>query len=154
MAPDDDVQGGDSLLSALEQALSGAEEWRPGSGSDAEAAQAAVPLASLPGRRPGEALETRTHPAAGPRALIRDCGTSRHPGRTHVLLVSEQAPLVLATSFDRLGQAVADRLGSDGFAWEEGVHLHVTAPGRVWEDVLRTARDAVAELATPDAQAG
>ncbi len=153
MAPDD-VQGDDALLSALQQALTGAEEWRPGPGPDDVPRGEGATLAALPGRRPGEALETRTHPAAGQRALVRDCGTSRLEGRTHVLLISEQAPLVLGVSFDRLGGAIADRLGSAGFDWEEVVHLHVTAPGRVWEDVLRTARDAVADLATPQAQAG
>ncbi|WNM24753.1 hypothetical protein [Demequina capsici] len=67
----------------------------PSEGPRATLDRAAMPSPALPGRRPGEALETRTHPAAGVRALVRDCGTSRLDGRTHVLLISDQAPLVL-----------------------------------------------------------
>ncbi|WNM24755.1 hypothetical protein [Demequina capsici] len=53
-----------------------------------------------------------------------------------------------------MAPAIAERLGSDGYTWEELVHLHVTAPGRVWEDVLRVARDTLAQLAEPQARAG
>ncbi len=143
----DDAQGNDALLAALAGALEDDASWSPG-------IETGAPLAALPGRHPGEALETRTHPVAGVRALISDCGTSRLDGHTHVLLISEQAPAALGPRFEALGPAIAERVGSDGFTWEGGVHLHVTAPGRVWEDVLRTARDAVAALAAPEAEAG
>ncbi|WP_062205350.1 hypothetical protein [Demequina salsinemoris] len=137
----------DALLAALAGALEDDAQWSPG-------VETGAPLAALPGRHPGEALENRTHPVAGVRAFISDCGTSRLEGRTHVLLISEQAPVALGDAFADLAPAIAERVGSDGYTWEGGLHLHVTAPGRVWEDVLRTARDAVAALAAPHAEAG
>ncbi len=138
----DDEQGDSALLAALAGALEDEADWTPGD-------ESGVARAHLPGRQPGEALENRTHPVAGARALIADCGTSRLDGRTHVLLIAEQARASLGERYDAMASEIAARVGSEGFEWEGDLHLHLTAPGRVWEDVLRTARDAVASLAGP-----
>ncbi|WP_084075349.1 hypothetical protein [Demequina sp. NBRC 110052] len=135
MAPDDDA-----LLDALAGALDTEENWSP-------AAPDAPPVRSLPGRHPGEALASRTRPVTGARALIVDCGTSRLDGATHVLWIAEDAPTVLGSRvFAELGQAIADRVGSSDYTWEGSDLLHLEAPDRTWEEVLRVARDAVASL--------
>lgn len=135
MAPDDDA-----LLDALAGALGTDEDWSPATAGEAV-------TRSLPGRHPGEALAARTQPVTGARALIVDCGTSRLDGATHVLWIAEDAPAVLGSRvYAELGQAIADRVGSSDYTWEGLDLLHLDAPDRTWEEVLRVARDAVASL--------
>ena len=65
-----------------------------------------------------------------------------------MLWIAEDAPKVLGSRvFAELGQAIADRVGSSDYTWEGSDLLHLDAPDRTWEEVLRVARDAVASLA-------
>lgn len=101
--------------------------------------------APLPGRVPGEALARQPETPLGPRAIILDCGISRRPHYTHVLLVSPSAESVLGShAFERLGEIVGRVVGVVGFEWEGIDRLHVTAPGLEWDELLREARDALA----------
>lgn len=101
----------------------------------------------LPGRRPGTHLAKAPSPTAGPAAVILDCGTSRHPDFTHVLLISPAAPDVLGEHrASRLGEVINTINGVSGFEWERGDHLHLRAPDFSHEDLLREARVIVAHM--------
>ena len=99
----------------------------------------------LPDRNPGEALSKPARLAVGPRAVILDCGTSRAPGYTHVLLISPSAE-AMGGSFmmENLGVIMGRVVGVEAYMWEGAELLHVRAPGLGWEDLLREAQDALA----------
>lgn len=102
---------------------------------------------SLPGRRPGTHLASAPSPTAGPAAVILDCGTSRHPNFTHVLLISPAAPHVLGEhGASRLGEVINTIAGVSAFEWEGGDHLHLLAPNFGHADLLREARVIVAHM--------
>ncbi len=105
--------------------------------------------ARLPGRVPGEALESlASHQSEamppGPRSVILDCGASRIDGYTHVLWVAPTAEVTLGSAgYERLGEIVGRVLGVLGYQWEGIERLHVNAPGIAWEDLLAESRDAL-----------
>lgn len=102
---------------------------------------------NLPGRRPGTHLASAPSPTAGPAAVILDCGTSRHPDYSHVLLISPAAPHVLGEHrASRLGEVINTIAGVDAFEWEGGDHLHLRAPDFAHSDLLREARVIVAQM--------
>jgi len=101
----------------------------------------------LPGRHPGTHLASAPSPTAGPAAVILDCGTSRHPNFTHVLLISHAAPDVLGEHpASRLGEVISTIDGVSAFEWERGDHLHLRAPDFSHADLLREARVIVAQM--------
>ena len=105
------------------------------------------PEGGLPGRQPGTHLAKAPSPTAGPAAVILDCGTSRHPDFTHVLLISPAASDVLGEHrASRLGEVINTIDGVNGFEWERGDHLHLRAPDFSHEDLLREARVIVAHM--------
>jgi hypothetical protein len=100
----------------------------------------------LPGRYPGEALSRETRMPVGPRAVILDCGTSRAPGYTHVLLIASSAELLLGSHvMTHLGTVVGRVVGVEAYHWEGNDLLHVRAPGLEWDGLLREAQDALAD---------
>ncbi|MDN4480334.1 hypothetical protein [Demequina muriae] len=101
----------------------------------------------LPGRRPGAALASEARPTTGPAAVLLDIGTSRRDGFTHVLWVSHLAESLLGPQgYDELRDTVGTTAGVRNVEWEGADHLHVDAPDRDHEELLRDARAAVAEL--------
>lgn len=105
--------------------------------------------ARLPGRVPGEALESlASHQGGamppGPRSVILECGASRTSGYTHVLWIAPSAEATLGSEgFERLGEIVGRVYGVLGFSWEGIERLHVNAPGIAGEDLLAESRDAL-----------
>ncbi len=115
----------------------GASEYEP---SEADVAE------ELPDRSPGEALSRTPNVPVGPRAVLLDCGTSRVPGYTHVLLVAASAEMLLGSHVvNQLGIILGRVVGVESYGWEGNELLHVRAPGLEWEDLLREAQDALAE---------
>lgn len=99
----------------------------------------------LPDRTPGEALGKPARLPVGPRAILMECGTSRLPGYTHVLLIAPSAEAMLGSyMIDNLGVIVGRVVGVEAYAWEGAERLHVRAPGLDWEDLLREAQDSLA----------
>lgn len=100
----------------------------------------------LPDRTPGEALSREPRGLVGPRAVILDCGTSRVPGYTHVLLIAPSAELLLGSHvITQLGAVVGRVVGVEAYHWEGNDLLHVRAPGLEWDGLLREAQDALAD---------
>lgn len=105
------------------------------------------PDRDLPGRQPGTHLAKAPRPTIGPAAVILDCGTSRHPNFSHVLLISPAAPDVLGEHrASRLGEVINTIGGVNGFEWERVDHLHLRAPDFTHQDLLREARVIVAQM--------
>ena len=101
----------------------------------------------LPDRTPGAHLEDAHTAPTGPGAVILDCGTSRHPDFTHVLLISPTAKDVLGQPrANGLGDVVGSIPGVEAFEWEATDHLHLRAPNMAHADLLREARTAVSQL--------
>lgn len=102
---------------------------------------------SLPGRRPGENLETVPQRVTGAGAIILDCGTSRLSGYSHVLLISHSAEAILGSqAFDLLPEVVGGLPGVVAYQWQGIDHLHVRAPGSDWNELLQAARGAINAL--------
>lgn len=100
----------------------------------------------LPGRTRGAAPQPTERPT-GAAAVLLDVGTSRRRGFTHVLWVAASAESVLGSPvFDSLGDRIAEVDGVGDVEWESIHHLHLNAPGREHDDVLREARAVVAGL--------
>lgn len=104
-----------------------------------------VPDGDLPGRKPGTHLAKSPSPTVGPAAVILDCGTSRRPTFSHVLLISPAAPHVLGEhGASRLGEVINTISGVEGFEWEGDTRLHLRAADFAHADLLREARVIVA----------
>lgn len=115
----------------------GASHYAPRAKDEAE---------GLPDRAPGEALAQTPRVPVGPRAVILDCGTSRLPGYTHVLLIAGSAEILLGSHMvSQLGLIVGRVVGVESFRWEGNDLLHVSAPGLEWDGLLREAQDALAD---------
>ena len=118
---------------------------RLGEGSSRYAPAAHDTNEGLPGRNPGEALGKPARLPVGPRAIILECGTSRLPGYSHVMLIASAAESMLGSRvMDNLGVIVGRVVGVEAYSWEGADRLHVRAPGLEWDDLLREAQDALA----------
>ncbi len=103
--------------------------------------------AGLPGRQPGAALSGDRRPAPRSAALILDIGTSRREGFTHVLWMSSHAETMLGPeSFEALNQRIIGLDHVTAMEWEAADHLHLCAPGRDHDDLLRDVLGVADEL--------
>lgn len=136
----------DGVLESLVVGL--AREVEPGTREGEFAPDHQVPgPGTLPGRKPGTHLAPAPSPTAGPAAVIVDCGTSRRPSFTHVLLISPAAADVLGSHrASRLGDVINTITGVNAFQWEGVDHLHLRAPDFTHTDLLREARVIVAQM--------